>query len=98
MPQSNGQVERLNQTMKTILVRQCASDKENWDTYLWKTLLVLRTMKSKATGYSPSEMLYGFQMDTPTSWRPIEESVDLEKEILDRIEKIKNYLPEIREN
>ncbi|OMJ21770.1 hypothetical protein AYI70_g3273 [Smittium culicis] len=37
-------------------------------------------------------------METRTSWRPIEKSVDLAKEILDNIEKIKNDLPEIREN
>ncbi|OMJ18370.1 hypothetical protein AYI69_g7056 [Smittium culicis] len=53
-------------------------------------------MKSKATGFSPSEMLYGTQIKTPRSWIFQEESIDLEEAIIQRIRGIKLELPELR--
>ncbi|OMH79079.1 Retrovirus-related Pol polyprotein from transposon [Zancudomyces culisetae] len=95
-PQSNGQVERLNQTLTNILIKQCKNDKKNWDLYLWKTLLVLRSMRNKSTKYSPSELLYGAQIHTPTTWTYNGEVDNIEEEIQNRIKVINDNIPELR--
>ncbi|OMH83542.1 Gag-Pol polyprotein [Zancudomyces culisetae] len=69
-PQSNGQVERHNQTLKNVLIKQCMHDKENWDSYLWKSLLAVRTMRNRTTQFSPAELLYGVKLATPVIWTP----------------------------
>ncbi|OMH85642.1 Retrovirus-related Pol polyprotein from transposon [Zancudomyces culisetae] len=95
-PQSNGQVERLNQTLKNTLARQCKKDKENWDTYMWKSLLAIRTMRNRSTGYSPAELLYGVKITTPAVWSPPAEPSDLDSAIQERIEAIGTNIPELR--
>ncbi|OMJ14493.1 hypothetical protein AYI70_g7834 [Smittium culicis] len=49
-------------------------------------------MKSKSTGLSPAEMLFGFKMRTPSSWGAPTEEYEYEKQNLgiDRIFKVKN--------
>ncbi|OMH80458.1 Retrovirus-related Pol polyprotein from transposon, partial [Zancudomyces culisetae] len=96
-PQTNGMVERLNQTLKNVLSRQCKKDKKNWDAYLWKTLLAIRTMRNRSTGYSPAELLYGVKLTTPALWSPPAEISDLELAIQERIESINTNIPELRE-
>ncbi|OMH79509.1 Transposon Ty3-G Gag-Pol polyprotein [Zancudomyces culisetae] len=95
-PQSNGQVERLNQTLKNTLARQCKADKNNWDSYLWKSLLVIRTMRNKSTGMSPAELLYGVKLSTPALWSPPAEISDLDLAIQERIAAINTSIPELR--
>ncbi|OMJ14782.1 Retrovirus-related Pol polyprotein from transposon, partial [Smittium culicis] len=67
-PQANGQVERLNQTLKNTLSKLCSEDKENWDQYIWKALLSVRTMKNRSTGFSPDMLLYGNKLNLPSVW------------------------------
>ncbi|OMJ24835.1 Pol polyprotein [Smittium culicis] len=95
-PQANGQVERLNQTLKNVLSKLCREHTKDWDCYMWKTLLAIRSMKNRSTGYSPSEMLYGTEMTLPTSWEPLDEHFELEDEIKERESFIHIDLPEIR--
>ncbi|OMH80871.1 Pro-Pol polyprotein [Zancudomyces culisetae] len=95
-PQSNGQVERLNQTLKNALVRQCRKDKQNWDKFIWKSLLAIRTMRNKSTKYSPAELLYGVQIATPSVWTPPPDVDDLDIAVQERIDAIKSSLPEMR--
>ncbi|OMH80180.1 Retrovirus-related Pol polyprotein from transposon [Zancudomyces culisetae] len=95
-PQSNGQVERLNQTLKNVLVKQCMHDKENWDAYLWKSLLAVRTMRNRVTQLSPAELLYGVKLTTPTIWTPPPEVDNFDMAIKERIENIKTDIEELR--
>ncbi|OMH79371.1 hypothetical protein AX774_g7215 [Zancudomyces culisetae] len=60
-------------------------------------MLVLRTMKNKSTGYSPAEMLYGIQMEIPSTWKPNGTNENEEEEFKNRIQLIKEDLPQIRE-
>ncbi|OMJ29935.1 Pol polyprotein [Smittium culicis] len=69
-PQSNGQVKLLNQTLKNILAKQTRKDKENLDLYIWKILLIIRTMNNASTKYPPSEMLYGYKITLPSNYNP----------------------------
>ncbi|OMH79670.1 Transposon Ty3-G Gag-Pol polyprotein [Zancudomyces culisetae] len=95
-PQSNGQVERLNQTLKNTLRKQCKEDTKNWDKYLWKTLLIIRTLVSKSTGYSPAHLRFGFQPQLVSTWS-YNGDIDIEEELIyNRIKLINDYLPELR--
>ncbi|OMH78934.1 Retrovirus-related Pol polyprotein from transposon [Zancudomyces culisetae] len=95
-PQSNGQVERLNQTLKNTLIKQCRLNKENWDQYIWKSLLAIRTMRNSSTKFSPAELLYGTKIATPSTWTPPPDVDDMDLAIRERIEAIKSDLPALR--
>ncbi|OMH79795.1 Transposon Tf2-6 polyprotein [Zancudomyces culisetae] len=83
-PQSNGQVERLNRTLMNILVKQCRIDKENWDGYMWKTLMVVRSLQNKSTKFTPAELLYGTNIQLPSTWSYNGELEDVEENIISR--------------
>ncbi|OMJ24453.1 hypothetical protein AYI69_g4629 [Smittium culicis] len=53
-------------------------------------------MKSKATGFSPAEMLYGFELTMPTSWAPPIEECALEESIIERVRSLNTELQNIR--
>ncbi|OMJ17839.1 Retrovirus-related Pol polyprotein from transposon [Smittium culicis] len=73
-PQANGQIERTIQTFKQALRKICNKDIQNWDIYLWRTLLALRTSVHRSIGKSPAEILYGLCLLTPSVWenKPID--------------------------
>lgn len=56
-PQSQGAVERSNQTMKSILRKYALEFNTNWDEELPYLLFVLRDMPPKSTGFTPYELL-----------------------------------------
>ncbi|OMH84444.1 Retrovirus-related Pol polyprotein from transposon [Zancudomyces culisetae] len=96
-PQSNGQVERLNRSIKSIMAKQIDEDYLNWDTYLWKTLLILRTLSSKTTGFTPAELLYGKDLTMAHNWTPTN-LIDRRNELVHhRIEFLSTGLKQIRE-
>jgi transposase InsO family protein len=59
-PQGNGQVERMNRTIKNILSK--LSKGENWDHYLDSAIFAVNTSRSESTKFTASELLYGFQL------------------------------------
>ncbi|XP_067145203.1 uncharacterized protein [Centruroides vittatus] len=58
-PQSNGSVERWNQTFKNMLSHTIAESKKNWDKVIPFLLWAYREVPHETTGISPFEMLYG---------------------------------------
>ncbi|KAI8574962.1 hypothetical protein K450DRAFT_276045 [Umbelopsis ramanniana AG] len=71
-PQTNGLVERMNQTVVQAfnkIVRD-KDDKLNWDKNLNAALLAIRTTQNDTTNFSPAMMLYGVEMRTPSTWPP----------------------------
>lgn len=57
-PQSNGLVERFNQTVQNSLRKSCAHPDEEWDLMLPTVLFAIRTSVHKATKYSPFELMF----------------------------------------
>ncbi|OMH78370.1 Retrovirus-related Pol polyprotein from transposon [Zancudomyces culisetae] len=81
---------------RNSLVKQCRKNKENWDQYIWKSLLAIRTMRNNATKFSPAELLYGTKISTPSTWTPPPDVEDMDIAIQERVEAIKSELPALR--
>lgn len=57
-PQTNGLVERLNQTLQRSLLKLVGEDQSTWDDHLEAALFALRTSQQKSTKLSPFEIVY----------------------------------------
>jgi hypothetical protein len=58
-PQCNGEVERQNRTLKSMLAKYVNSNHTDWDVYLNSTLFAYNTAVHSSTGKSPYEILFG---------------------------------------
>lgn len=101
-PQTNGLCERLNQTLCGTIAKlgRDQGDIHNWDKYVNQALLVLRTLVNESTGFSPSQLLYGFQLITPGTWQaPIRDYVEGEYEVdvAKRVEFVQTELEKLRQ-
>ncbi len=63
-PETNGSVERMHGTMKSILGK-CVSEGLDWVGQLCFVMYVLRQMPHADSGYSPFDLVYGFRVRTP---------------------------------
>ncbi|KAL2085952.1 hypothetical protein ACEWY4_019272 [Coilia grayii] len=63
-PQTDGMVERFNQTLKAMLRKFVSDTGADWDQWLPYLLFAYREVP-QATGYSPFELLYGRQVRGP---------------------------------
>lgn len=99
--QCNGMVERLNQSLCRTIAKLARdkNDLHEWDNYLEPALLALRTLENASTEFSPSELLYGYQITTPGLWSaPLTEADEetMEELLVERVKFIRNELAEIR--
>ncbi|KAL0154738.1 hypothetical protein M9458_049001, partial [Cirrhinus mrigala] len=60
-PQTDGLVERFNQTLKQMLRRVVMEDKRDWDLMLPYILFGIRELPQASTGFTPFELLFGRQ-------------------------------------
>ena len=70
-PQTDGLVERYNQTLKNMLRKYVSANGKDWDRWLPYLLFAYREVPQASTGFSPFELLYG---------RPVRGPLDLLKE------------------
>ena len=63
-PQTNGTVERMHGTLKSVLGR-CIEDKVDWVGQIPLALYVLRQMPHADSGFSPFDLVFGFRVRTP---------------------------------
>lgn len=59
-PEGNGIVERGHQLLVPALWKCCGEHKQRWPQFLFAVLLSIRTSISRATGFTPFFLLYGF--------------------------------------
>ena len=64
-PQTNGLVERFNQTVQRSLLKMVKENENEWETYLESVLFAYRTSKQASTKYSPFYLLYGREPRLP---------------------------------
>ena len=58
-PQTDGVVERFNQTLKSMLRKFATDHNKDWDRLLPYLLFAYREVPQSSTGFSPFELLYG---------------------------------------
>ncbi|XP_072316854.1 uncharacterized protein [Eucyclogobius newberryi] len=64
-PQTDGLVERFNQTLKKMLRKFVADIGRDWDKWLPYLLFAYREVPQASTGFSPFELLYGWDVQGP---------------------------------
>lgn len=64
---TNGSLERSHRTMKEYLRTLINTNMNDWDDFMNFCIFNLNTSKNRATGYSPFELLHGYQAEIPTS-------------------------------
>ena len=70
-PQTDGLVERFNQTLKSMLRKTATDAGKDWDKLIPYLLFAYREVPQASTGFSPFELLYG---------RPVRGPLDVLKE------------------
>ncbi len=64
-PQTDGLVERFNQTLKNMLKKFVSNSGKDWDKWLPYLLFAYREVPQASTGFSPFELLYAHQVRGP---------------------------------
>ncbi|OMJ15488.1 hypothetical protein AYI70_g5896 [Smittium culicis] len=67
-------------------------NEEDWDTYLWKVLLSIRSMKKQSTGFTPENLVYGQNITLPSAWIAPEGEINIEDAVSERISYINTGL------
>jgi putative transposase len=81
-PQTNGQTERWNATMRSKLAILCQNNEVNWDYFLPGVVHAYNTSVHASTGYSPSFLMFG---------REISLAFDPARPVL-QLSKVSNYV------
>ena len=76
-PQGNGQVERVNKTIKDILAK-CTPKNGDWSHYVHSAAYATRVSKSASTQFTPAELLTGRKFRQPFDSRQTEPDQDLD--------------------
>ena len=103
-PQTDGLVERLNQTLKAMLRRVATEEGKDWDKLIPYLLFAYREVPQASTGFSPFELLYGRQVRGPLdvlreTWEAsIKSSESVVSYVLSIQEKLAKLQELVREN
>ena len=103
-PQTDGLVERFNQTLKNMLRKVMAKEGKDWDKLLPYLLFAYREVPQASTGFSPFELLYGRAVRGPLdmireTWEAEERSDDsVVSYLLATQEKLRDMAEIVEEN
>ena len=103
-PQTDGLVERFNQTLKNMLRKVVAKEGKDWDKLLPYLLFAYREVPQASTGFSPFELLYGRAVRGPLdvireTWEAEERSDDsVVSYLLATQEKLRDMAEIVEEN
>ncbi|XDV39343.1 hypothetical protein PO909_008599 [Leuciscus waleckii] len=107
-PQTDGLVERFNQTLKNMLRKFVADTGRDWDKWLPFVLFAYREVPQASTGFSPFELLYGWQVQGPLDllkkgWEEeptskMEEKGGIVQYVLEMRDRLEQYREQAEEN
>lgn len=107
-PQTDGLVERFNQTLKNMLRKFVADTGRDWDKWLPFVLFAYREVPQASTGFSPFELLYGWQVQGPLDllkkgWEEepaskMEEKGGIVQYVLEMRDRLEQYREQAKEN
>lgn len=66
-PQTDGQVKRMNRTLKQMLAKVVKKNGKDWDELLGPVLFAYRTAPQASSGETPFSLVYGRDARVPTS-------------------------------
>ncbi len=58
-PQTNGLVERFNQTIQNMLLKACSAEQDDWDDFLTELVFAYNTSQQKSTKMAPFQVMFG---------------------------------------
>ena len=91
-PQTDGLVERFNQTLKSMLRKTAVEESKDWDRLIPYLLFAYREVPQSSTGFSPFELVFG---------RPVRGPMDVLKETWEAdkksTESVVSYVLSVRE-
>jgi len=97
-PQTNGLVERFNQTLCHTLAKYAEMNEQEWDCGVETALLAYRTRKHAVTRHEPFYLIYGRTATLPVDLElapyPTESPEEEEREVLRRAFDLLELLPE----
>ena len=64
-PRSNGNIERFNRTLQTMLTADCEQDQRRWDEYLSQVMMAFRYSVHATTQQTPNKMVFGGDIVLP---------------------------------
>ncbi|KAG0873910.1 hypothetical protein G6F35_009332 [Rhizopus arrhizus] len=102
-PQSNGMVERMNQTLVQTISKLKNDDRtpKYWNSYINAALFSIRTMINDSTRFTPAMLLYGYELRTPANWpAPRYDYVEgeIHEEVKRRTLEIDMYISRLRQD
>jgi hypothetical protein len=66
-PEANGGIEKSHRVLAEYLRHYVNEDQRNWDVWVPYAMYVYNTTEHSATGYTPFELVYGFQSTLPST-------------------------------
>ena len=103
-PQTDGLVERFNQTLKSMLRRAATDEGKDWDKLVPYLLFAYREVPQASTGFSPFELLYGRDVRGPLdilreSWESSQKSDEnIISYVLSTRDRLSNMAELVQEN
>ena len=101
-PQTNGLVERFNQTLKNMLGKLAGDRKVSWPNYLASAILAYNCTRSAVTGYSPYFLMFGRRPYLPVDFYfpiirdPPQETKKISKQVIDIVTTLRECCVEAR--
>ena len=102
--QTDGLVERFNQTLKAMLRKTAVQEGKDWDLLIPYVLFAYREVPQSSTGFSPFELLYGREVRRPLdvvkeTWEASERSnQSVVSYVVNIREKLEKMMALVREN
>lgn len=105
-PQTDGLVERFNQTLKRMLQKFVDDTGKDWDRWLPFVMFAYREVPQASTGFSPFELLYGWDVQGPLDllrkhWEgpsAVQTDRSIVQFVLEMRERLSKYLEEAEGN